>query len=121
MDVDAVRDRARAFAEALVEGDVGRATEDVSKELRQNLGEVLQLFPLPATEATIESVEQSGAGYNVVLRLVGESEEVQVQTRWKDRDGHPTMVEASHLSRIAREEELDAAAAAEDEGSDGAA
>jgi hypothetical protein len=35
----------------------------------------------------------------VVLRLVGESDEVQVQTRWKDRDGRPTLVEASHLSR----------------------
>jgi hypothetical protein len=121
VDVDAVRDRARAFAEALVEGDVGRATEDVSKELRQNLGEVIALFPLPALEATIESVDQSGAGYNVVLRLVGESEEVQVQTRWKDRDGQPTMVEASHLSRVALAEATEAAEAADDDGSTGSA
>ncbi len=34
-----------------------------------------------------------------MLRLVGETDEVQVQTRWKDRDGRPTLVEASHLSR----------------------
>jgi hypothetical protein len=25
-----------------------------------------------------------------------------VQTRWKDRDGKPTVVEASHLSRVER-------------------
>jgi hypothetical protein len=37
-----------------------------------------------------------------VLRLVGEADEVQVQTRWKDRDGAPTLVEASHLSRTER-------------------
>lgn len=102
MDVEAVRDHARAFSEALVAGDVGRATEDFSKELRQKLGEVLALFPLPATEATVESVEHGGSGYNVVVRLVGENEEIRVQTRWKDRDGRPTIVEASHLSRTER-------------------
>ena len=102
MDVEAVRDHARAFADALVAGDIDRATEDFSKELRQRLGEVLTLFPLPATEATIESVDHGGSGYNVVVRLVGESDEVEVQTRWKDRDGRPTIVEASHLSRTAR-------------------
>jgi hypothetical protein len=26
-----------------------------------------------------------------------------IQTRWKDRDGHPTIVEASHLSKTLRE------------------
>jgi hypothetical protein len=38
----------------------------------------------------------------VTLRLVGETEEAMVQTRWKDRDGRPTIVEASHLSRVER-------------------
>jgi hypothetical protein len=47
----------------------------------------------------VESVEHGGSGYNVVIRLVGESEEVMIQTRWKDRDGNPTIVEAGHLSR----------------------
>ena len=37
-----------------------------------------------------------------MLHLVGESDEVQIQTRWKDRDGTPTLVEASHLSRTER-------------------
>jgi hypothetical protein len=99
MNADAVRDRATAFADALVAGDVERATENLSKELRRNLGEVLALIPLPAHEATLESVEQGGSGYNVVIRLVGDTEETRIQTRWKDRDGQPTIVEASHLSR----------------------
>jgi hypothetical protein len=103
MDVEAVRDHARAFSEALVSGDVGRATEDFSKELRQKLGEVLALFPLPATEASIESVEHGGSGYNVVVRLVGETDETRVQTRWKDRDGRPTIVEASNLTEASAE------------------
>ena len=105
-----VRQRATAFGEALVAGNVDAAISDLSPELRRNLGEVLALFPLPATEVTVESVEHSGAGYNVVLRLVGETDEVEVSTRWKERDGAAKVVEASHLSRIARAE----AAAAED-------
>lgn len=116
MDEQTVRDHARAMCEAIVAGDVDRAIEDVSPELRRNLGEVISLFPLPSKEATIESVAQGGSSYVVVLRLVGETDEVQVQTRWKDRDGRPTLVEASHLSRT----EL-APAGAEGEGEDGEA
>jgi hypothetical protein len=37
----------------------------------------------------------------VVLRLVGETDEVLIQTRWKERDGRPTVIEASHLSTTA--------------------
>ena len=87
MDEQTVRDHARAMCEAIVAGDVDRAIEDVSPELRRNLGEVISLFPLPSKEATIESVAQGGSSYVVVLRLVGETDEVQVQTRWKDRTG----------------------------------
>jgi hypothetical protein len=99
MDEQAVRDQAQAFGDALAAGDVDRAIEDFSPELRRNIGEVLALLPLPATAVTIDSIERGGSSFSVVLRLVGESDEVQVQTRWKDRDGRPTIVEASHLSR----------------------
>lgn len=99
MDEQAVREQAEAFCDALLAGDIDRAIADFSKELRQNLGEVLAMLPLPSNEATVESVDHGGAGYNVVIRLAGELEEVLIQTRWKDRDGHPTIVEASHLSK----------------------
>jgi hypothetical protein len=107
MDEPAVREHAQSLCEALVAGDIDRAIGDFSKELRQNLGEVLALLPLPSSEATVESVEHGGAGYNVVIRLVGETEEVLVQTRWKERDGQPTVVEASHLSKTVRAEPTD--------------
>jgi hypothetical protein len=32
-----------------------------------------------------------------VLRLVGEGGTINLETRWKDRDGRPTMVEASRV------------------------
>ena len=109
MDEAMVRERAEALSDALVAGDVDRAIGEFSDELKRNLGEVIALLPLPASEVTIESIERSGPGFNVVLRMVGETDEVQVQTRWKDRDGTPTVVEASHLSRTLRETGLEAA------------
>jgi len=98
MEEPQVRERAEAMCAALVAGDVGQATEDFSKELRQNLGEVVALLPLPATEATVDSIERGSSGFVVVLRLVGETEEVLLQTRWKERDDQPTLIELSHLS-----------------------
>ncbi len=113
MEEPAVRDHAQAFCDALAAGDVDRAIADFSPELRQNIGEVLALLPLPANEVAIESIERGGAGFNVVLRLAGEVDEVMIQTRWKDRDGQPTIVEAGHLSRIERVTPDDEAAAGE--------
>ncbi len=101
MEEQDVREHAEALCLALMAGDIERATADFSKELRQHLGEVLALLPLPSNEATIESIERGGgSGYTVVLRIAGEIDEVLIQTRWKDRDGRPTVIEASHLSRV---------------------
>jgi succinyl-CoA synthetase alpha subunit len=104
MNEDDVRARAQALCDALVAGDIDAAIADLSDELRRNLGEVIALLPLPATEATVEAIERGGSSWVVVTRLVGETDEVQIQTRWKDRDGELKVVEASHLSRTVRAE-----------------
>lgn len=96
MDRDAVEAHAQVVCDALVAGEIDRATEDFSQELKSNLGQVIAQLPLPISEANIESVDQGGKGYVVVLRLIGEGT-VLLQTRWKDRDGRPTIVEASHI------------------------
>ena len=103
MDVEMVRERAESFCAALDSGDIEAATAHMSPELHRNLGEVLALLPLPSTGSTVQSAEKSGPGWNVVLHLNGETDEVELQTRWKDRDGTPTIVEVSHLSRTERE------------------
>jgi hypothetical protein len=97
MDQAVVREHAQAHCEALLSGQVDRAAEDFSQELRSNLGTLIAQLPLPLTEASVESVEPGGKGYVAILRLVGESETVRFETRWKDRDGQPTIVEASHV------------------------
>ena len=102
MDEPQVRERAQALCDALAAGNVDEAIGELSDELRRNVGEVLALLPLPATEATIESVERGGSAFIVVIRLAGETDEDRIQTRWKDRDGQPKVVEVSHLSRTTR-------------------
>ncbi|MGH2391986.1 MAG: hypothetical protein ACRDGH_00620 [Candidatus Limnocylindria bacterium] len=97
MDEQAVRDHARAYCDALLAGNIGQAAEELSSQLRSNLGPVVAMLPLPLSEASIESVETTASGYRVVLRLVGEGGTINLETRWKDRDGRPTMVEASRV------------------------
>ena len=104
MDIDTVREHATAFCDALDAGDVEAATEHMSPELRRNLGEVLALLPLPSNESTVMSIDRSGSGFNVVLQLLGETDQVELLTRWKDRDGVATLVEVRHLSRTERVE-----------------
>jgi hypothetical protein len=103
MDEQDVRTHAQAHLDALVAGDVDRAIQDLSTELRSNLGEIMAMLPLPLTSAAIESVDMAGTGYVAVLHLVGETAESRLETRWKDRAGRPTIVEASHLSQAAVE------------------
>lgn len=97
MDADLVRQHAQAHCDALLAGEVDRAAEHFSQELRAHLGQLISQVPLPLAEATVQSVEPGGKGYVATLRLVGENETVLLQTRWKDRDGQPTIVEASHI------------------------
>ena len=103
MDEQVVRDHAQAHLDALVDGNVDQAIEHMSAELRRNLGEVMALLPLPLIAGHVESVDRAGSGYTAVLHLVGETSASRLETRWKDRDGRPTIVEASHLAEEAVE------------------
>ena len=97
MDEEAVREHAQATCEALLAGDIGKASEQMSKELRSSLGPIVAMLPMPMTEASIESIESTPTGYKAVLHLVGEGDTLRLETRWKDRDGQPTIVEASRV------------------------
>ena len=102
MDVETVRKHADAYCAALLAGDIGLASEEFSSQLKQNIGEVVSQLPLPLTKAAVEFVDVAGSGYVAVLHLTGETDDIRIETRWKDRDGRPTMVEASHvIERVA--------------------
>ena len=110
MDEQAVRQHAQATCDALMAGDIGKAAEQMSNEVRSNMGPIVAMLPLPLTEASIESVDSTPTGYKAVLHLVGEGDTLQLETRWKDRDGTPTIVEASrvHEEPVQAAEETDA-------------
>jgi Zn-dependent alcohol dehydrogenase len=97
MDERSVREHAQAHADALLAGDIGKAAEQMSKELHATLGPFAAMLPMPMTEASIESIESTPTGYKVVLHLVGEGDTLRLETRWKDRNGQPTIVEASRV------------------------
>jgi hypothetical protein len=120
MTEDEVRERAAAVCAALVSGDVGRVIEVLSEELQRNPGEIVAMLPLPAREAVVASVEGTGGGaaYVAVLEVTSETEHLELQTRWKDRDGGPRIVEVSHRSRRAIEAEAEAVAAEGEEAGD---
>jgi hypothetical protein len=98
IDEQAVRDHAQGHLDALIAGDVDRALQDLSKELRSQPGELMAMLPLPLTAGEIETVDLAASSYTAVLHLVGETDETRLQTRWKERDERPTIVEVSHLS-----------------------
>jgi hypothetical protein len=96
MDEQSVREHAQDYADALRSGDIAEAAKAMSPELQRNMGSVVAMLPLPLTAATVESVDMTGTGYLAVLHLVGEESAIRLETRWKERDGQPTIVEASH-------------------------
>jgi len=122
MTEEEVRERARAVADALVAGDIGQVVSTLSDELQRNPGEVVAMLPLPAIAAEVARIEGAGGGaaYVVVLDVTSETEHLELQTRWKDRNGEPRIVEVSHISRRAREAEAEAVAAAADAEAGGA-
>jgi len=122
MTEEEVRERARAIADALVAGDIGQVVSTLSDELQRNPGEIVAMLPLPAVAAEVARIEGAGGGaaYVVVLDVTSETEHLELQTRWKDRNGEPRIVEVSHISRRAREAEAEAVAAAADAAAGGA-
>src|SRR5687767_7877130 len=102
MDVETVRQHADAYRAALLAGDIGRASEEFSQQLKQNIGEVVSQLPLPLTQAAGESDDVAGSVDGADPHLTGETDEIRIETRWTDRDRRPQMVEASHvIDRVA--------------------
>jgi hypothetical protein len=98
MDEGVVREHADAYCAALLAGDIERAAEELSNELRANLGQMVAMLPMPLTSASVESLERTASGFRAVVHLIGESSETRLETRWKEREDRPVIVEVSHLT-----------------------
>ncbi len=101
LDEQTVREQADAYVQALLAGDMELASEQLSDELRSNLGQLVAMLPMPLTDASVESLERTGSGFRTVLQLQGEIDATRLEARWKDRDDRPVIVEVSHLTEDA--------------------
>jgi hypothetical protein len=101
MEEQTVRTRAEAWCDALVAGDMELAGQDLSDQLSANLGELVAMLPMPLTSASVESLERTPSGFLGVVHLVGETSETRLETRWKERDDRPVIVEVSHVTEEA--------------------
>jgi len=100
-----LRERAESLCSALVSGDIDRVTEDLSEELRHNLGLDGGCVRWEREERKDLAVERApNSGFTVVLRLVGGGEELVVGLGGRTAMVARTIIEASHQSRAAAPE-----------------
>ena len=88
-----VRKHAEAHGEAIVAGDLRRASEDLTKEAQAQAGAVMSKMPRPVIAATVESVESVGDEFVAAILYSGEDSAAHVESRWGERDGRPMIVE----------------------------
>ena len=74
--------------------------EGLAIALFLGLALLAELKPVPLEEDDLSTVSLAFVFIlaGVILHLLGETTETRLETRWKDRDGRPTIVEAIHLT-----------------------
>ena len=89
MDESSVRDHAQAHANAVREGDLGRAASDLTDEAKQNAPTVMKALPRPITATSVESVSADGDAYVARILYQGDDSKATVASRWVDESGRP--------------------------------
>ena len=97
MDENTVRENAQAHADAVVQGDLGRASGDLTDEAKQQAPAVMKQLPRPTTSATVEDVTADGEEFVARIRYSGESDSTAVNSRWAEQSGRP-MITVLELS-----------------------
>jgi hypothetical protein len=85
VDEQAVLERARAHAQAMVAGDLRRAAADLSEEGRRHAPTVMSALPRPLVAAEVSEVRRSGGAYDALIVYRGSDSETTVVSRWEER------------------------------------
>jgi hypothetical protein len=93
MDEDVVRSHVQAHGEAMVAGDLRRAGADLTESGRAGAGTVMAALPKAIESAELVSLEPAGDCYLARIRYRGEGRQVEVRSRWEERDGRPMITE----------------------------
>jgi hypothetical protein len=93
MDEARVREHAEAHARAMADGDLRRASSDLTEEAKKTAPAVMAEMPRPVTGARVSDVVASGADAVATIVYSGHDKEISVESRWADRDGRPMITE----------------------------
>ena len=95
MDDASFREQVEAHGAAIVAGDMNRALEDFSDELKPGVPDMAQHLPQPVRAADILSVDGNGEQFQVKIRYSGDGPSLTVATTWEERDGRPLIIVAT--------------------------
>jgi hypothetical protein len=93
MDEARVRQHAEAHAQAIADGDLRRASRDLTEEAKKSASEVMAEMPRPVTAARVSDVVASRDDAVATIVYSGDGTEIVVDSRWADRDGRPMITE----------------------------
>lgn len=94
MDESTVKQHADAHGQAMAGGDLNRAAQDLTDEVRAAIGPVMKALPRPITGAEVGDVTVDGGEYVVIINYAGVDSTTAVESRWADVDGTPMIVSA---------------------------
>jgi hypothetical protein len=93
MDEDTVREHATNHGEATVAGDFKTAGRDLTPEAVEQAPGVMKAMPADLSGAKVAKVDKDGDAYVAVIEYSGESESIEVASRWEEREGRPRIVD----------------------------
>ena len=91
MDENTIRQHADAHAQAVVAGDLRKASSDLNDDAKQQAPTVMKALPRPTTAASIEDVTSEGDAFVARILYTGEDSKATVASRWVEQDGRPVI------------------------------
>ena len=93
MDENQIREHAQAHADAVVAGDLGKASGDLTDNAKQQAPAVMKQLPRPTTSATVEDITAEGDEFVARILYSGESDSTAVNSRWAEESGRPMITQ----------------------------
>ena len=92
MDEATIREHAEAHGQAVVERDYGRATDDLSDDVKATAAQVMGELPQPITSAEVTGVDVSDETAIAWIRYANEEAAATVESRWANVGGRPRII-----------------------------
>ncbi len=93
MDLDTVKEHAQRHAEAMRDGDLRRAAEDLSESGKAGAPTVMSTMPRPIDSADVTAVSEDGDEVTAIIVYSGEGREVTVMSRWAEHGDRPMITD----------------------------